>query len=372
MTRSFIALVKADMVNFSRSRIALFWTVAFPLLVLFAYMQLFAGAQLGQVDLVIKDYDKTAQSRDLTDSIIGILRHQDVVEIVRLPRASKDKTKRQIVMVIPERFADASAQGQTTLINIAASDASDPAVKATMGIMRSAVSTWNLAVSGEKQRAELFVAPSAAGAVHSARVDFIVAGLIVMIALSSALMGFAVPLTAAREFGLTRQQSLWPVDRRTILGAWAVSKLLIILGSTFILCLIARLQFGFGHDISFAGIVQGIVIIILATMCMLAIGLAIAARTKSTQTALVIANILYFVGLFTGDLIIPTGGLPAGLKTVLTMSPVNSFAHAIRASLAQSGAWFNFAPIIMPIIIFIVVGGAAFAFAVRNYQWSNR
>ena len=376
MINQFSALIRADLCSFSRSRISVFWTFAFPLLILVAYMQLFANPNLGEVSLIVDDRDQSATSADFARSVVGVMGRQDVVSVKRVeaPPPGASVGKRTIRILIPRDFGAVAADGRSIRIPVSAKERSDPAVRASLGILQGAVTTWNMAAAGEAPRALLQVSgPEGTKTSGQARVDYLVAGLIVMVALSSSLMGFAVPLVASREYGLTRQQSLWPVGRGLILAAWASSKLAVIVASAIMLCAVAAAFYDFGTGMSLGGLLVGTLVLLTATCCLLALGLAIASRSKSTQTALVVANALYFVGLFTGDLLIPTGGLPEGLRNVLAFSPVNAFAQALRSALgaadlreALSGdLWLALA-------VFLILGAGAFAFARRTYRWSAR
>ncbi|HYI39567.1 MAG TPA: ABC transporter permease [Allosphingosinicella sp.] len=375
MTSQFLALIWADLCTFRRSWIAVFWTFAFPLLILVTYMQLFAHPNLGEVSLIIDDRDRSATSRDFAQSVLGVMGRQDIISVKRIEATrSEPLGKRTLLIHIPRHFG-ATADGKGSMrIAVSVRERSDPAVRAALGILQGAVTTWNMAAAGEPARAILQISvPAGEEPDVEGRVNYLVAGLIVMVALSSSLMGFAVPLVASREHGLTRQQSLWPVGRGLILAAWASSKLAVILTSAMVLCAVAALFYGFGAGLGIGGVLVGGLVLLTGTCCLLSLGLAIASRSKSTQTALVIANALYFVGLFTGDLLIPTGGLPVGLQNVLAFSPINAFAQALRSSLGAADLREALSrDLWLALAVFLVLGASAFSFARKTYRWSAR
>jgi ABC-2 type transport system permease protein len=369
--KAFLTLVRADLITFSRSRVAVFWSLAFPLIVLVAYMHLFAAPRLGEVALAIRDQDQTATSHDFARSVAGILKRQDVVTIHLNPQSGEERA-RSVTIDVPRGFEAAATGTSSGQVAVTSTSRQDPAIAATLGILRSAVTSWNLAATGRPARAQLTFSAETDNE-RGDRADYIVAGLIVMIALSSSLMGFAVPLVAAREFGMTRQQSLWPVDRGTMLAAWIGSKLLTISTSAVFLGLVAHFAYGFANNVTPIGLLSAALVMVLATLSLLALGLAVASRTRSTQTALVLANMLYFLGLFTGDLLIPTGGLPGPLRAVLHASPVNNFAHALRSSLQlQTLHLPELIALATPLTAVAVIGIIGFGYASRVYQWSSR
>ena len=64
--KNLLHLVRADLALFLRGRLALFWTFAFPLLMLMMQMALFGQeAKLGPVTLVVHDMDRSAESASL-------------------------------------------------------------------------------------------------------------------------------------------------------------------------------------------------------------------------------------------------------------------------------------------------------------------
>lgn len=361
-SRAFYHLVKSDVLVFIRSRVGMFWTFAFPILALLAYVQLFSGPTLAGNTVVVSSERSTLAesytsllSRTLTDRGAAVAqspgRQQPIgrVHISTAPGSSREQLR---IDVTPT--------------------AGNPA---SFGLLAQTVSGFTGKWSARESRdlpAILSIADSQ-GTSPASRSTYIVPGLVVMVALSSALMGFAVPLVAAREFGITRQQSLWPVRAPRILLAWTISRFVVIAGSSALVIVFASMIYGFGGQSTAAGLMIAVLLLIIGSLTLLALGLVIAARVKSTQTALVISNIVYFCGIMTGNLIIPTSAFSPEMQSMLAYSPLNAVSDSMRIALTHTpGDSFWMEGLVSRVAIVIGFGVACFFIAATTYRWSAR
>lgn len=362
-SRAFFHLVWMDALVFSRSRVGMFWTFAFPLISLIAYVQLFTGPTLLGTSVVVRVSDRSPQLQSYSASLSSTLSKAGV--IVR--EAATHGETLAIVSIVHRSGTSADR----LLVKITPSGANPAAFGLLVQQTSNFTTEWNKEKNGPPSATIAIAADrTTASARHSA---YVVPGLLVMVVLSSALMGFAVPLVAAREFGLTRQQSLWPVPSMCMLAAWALSRLLIILTSAAIVIVTAVTFYGFGSNSTGVGFITAMFLLIVGSAALLSLGLLIGARVKSTQAALVISNAIYFMGIITGNLIIPTASFPASVQSMLVYSPLNAIGDAMRLALAQRSIGdFMSGAIPLRLIIMSMFGVVCFSIAASTYRWSSR
>lgn len=368
----YLAYIRVDVRLFLRSKPGVFWTFAFPILLLASYVFLFSRSSLGTVEVRVQDLDGGVHSASLVQRIEDGFGRQDTIDVRFLRTGDAGVVQgRGLGLVIPAGFSAAADAGRPTMITVSMGDAAEPAVKASAGLLQGAIAAWNRDMAGVVDRAvPQLVMPEAGGV--NARIDYLVTGLIVMIALSSAFMGFSVPLVVAREAGLTRQLSLWPLNHAGLLLAWAMSKMLVVFVSAGVLVTIATVFLGFGVGVRPAGLVAAVLVMMCGVGALLAIALLIASRSRSAQTTVIISNLIYFAGLFAGNLIIPLADLPGPARFLLSVSPINGFVGALREAMATPdlAAVLN-SSVPGSVLMLIAIGALAFFIGVRRFVWSQ-
>ena len=373
MRNPYWAFTRADVQLFLKSKVAVFWTLVFPILLLVAYATIFSKASLGELQVLVLNQDRGSQGASLMESVEQTFSLQDSISAEFIDVTERvEPTSKQILAVIPANFSQQIAAGDTVEIFVILGGSADIALMgASAGMIQGVVNNWGIAVTELPLPAKASISSLAT---EKAGVDmnYLVPGLIILIALSSSFMAFTVPLVAAREEGMTRQMYIWPVNHTGLLLAWALSKLIMVLIGTIFIVGFASLFFGFGAGVSFAGWVTAALVTTLGVCCFMGVAILLASWSRSIQSALMLGNLFYFVGIFTGNLIIPLTKLPAPFQFFLDVSPVNNFAAALRQCLEVD----SFSDVVvtasipLSIALFIIVGVVASVAGARGFKWS--
>lgn len=334
MTKILFHLIRADLALFCRGRLALFWTFAFPLLMLVMQMALFGqDVRLGPVTLAILDLDRSQHSQDYIRELTVGLRRQKTLEFTFQPPAAAAKA--DLTLTIPQGFAANVDAARGTVLELGGTLEAGPSYDAAYGMLRGYSDGYNLNGLRSAPRVSLS-APAARPASLDYRL-FLVTGLAGLIILSTSLMGFAAPLVAAREGGMFRMYQLFPMPTSVVVIAWCVSRLFIMLLASLLMFAIAWVLYGIRIEAGFSQLALALAILSLGSAAFLALGLLIAAFTKNVAATTMLCNLLYFPLLFSGNLMIPLGGLPGFLREALDYLPLNAMMDSIRRCLT-SGA----------------------------------
>lgn len=360
-------LVRADLALFLRGRLALFWTFAFPLLMLMMQMALFGQeAKLGPVTLAIRDMDHSAASAGYVRELARGLRLQNSVEfrvIDAVPGVQPD-----LELGIPAGFAQAVQEGRSTEMKLGTTLAAGPTLDASYGMLRGFSDAYNLAGLRNEPRVVLPLPSAPAAGALNYRL-FLVSGLAGLVILSTSLMGFAGPLVAAREGGMFRQYQLFPMPTGVVVLAWCLSRLVIIVLASSAMFAVAWAVYGVRLDAGLAGIAAAGGMLVLGCAAFLALGLLLAAVSRSVAGVTMLCNLLYFPLLFSGNLMIPLGGLPPLLRDVLEFLPLNAMMASIRRALSGGISWQGDA---YSIAVLAVMMSACLLLAVRRFGWTPR
>jgi len=380
-------LMASDLKLFARARVAMFWTFAFPLLLLLMQMALFGHtSSLGPVSFDIIDHDASGESRAYAQHLRSGLAHQKSVRFdlhptdgVVVDASSKSENKSEIkfevksdfnpdfLLTIPAGFADNIAHQKKTVIGLTTNLKEGAAYDASYGLLRALSNEYNLKAILTPQRVMLQTpvhpAPKLAYGLY------LVTGLTGMIILSSSLMGFASSLVAAREGGMFRLYQLFPMKTAIVVVAWWLSRLLVTLVASMFMLGIARLLYDIHIDASVGKLLLALLMLCLGTGAFLAIGMLVAALCPNVASVTMICNVMYFPLMFASNLMIPLDTLPKALRDVLALLPLNAMVDAIRGCLSNRLDWHILGYSAMASLLTLGVG---LVFSVKHFTWVPR
>ncbi|MFL6630844.1 MAG: ABC transporter permease [Massilia sp.] len=327
----FFELLRADFLILLRGRVGMFWTLAFPALMMVMQMTLFGGSpSLGPVNLTIVNSGASAEGLAYAEYLRDSLGKQTAVRAnVRI--AGANAAPADVVLVIPPDFAGHVGKGLTSRVAVNGTLGDPTTWNAVLGILRGMTDAYNIEASGKPRQVSLDVKKD--GFEKKDYTLFIVTGLAGMITLSTSLMGFAPVLVGAREGGMFKMYRLFPMWRGTVLLVWIVSRLLLTMLASALMFALATLLYKMRIDAPVVHIAGAFALLGAGVCAFLSIGMIIATWSTSVATATMIANLLYFPLLFSGNVIIPVSGLPRQIRELLGYLPLNALVENMRAML---------------------------------------
>lgn len=370
----FIYLLRSEIRLFARNRINLFWNLAFPLLLLVIEMSMFGhGSRLGPARVVIVDEAPSVQSQKYVSFLQDALAHQQSVQVnfSTLPVGQQVPNNTDAIITVPAGFSQAMDQQSSVRVNYHLREADTPLGNALGSMLRGMTSSYALSLTTVSPRiimqgeAVTSIGPSRA---HQNGI-FIVSGLVVMIILSTSFMGHAVPLVAAREGGLFRRYQLYPVAEGKMLGIWLCGRLIfMVLFSLFLLAL-ACLLYHIPVTIDLFGLSILVLLLAAGSAAFLSLGTLVATFATTLPTATMLANIIYFPLLFTGNLLIPTGGLPPVMQSLMQLMPVNTLVSNVRSLLTGTA---DATDLIKAIVMMLIIMAISLTIAWRYFNWGSK
>ena len=306
-TSPFRALSVAIAKGFLRDRMALFFSLVFPLMFLFLFGGVFANAgetrgdlvQVGSVPMVER---MPAEARKAFDEAFKVRRVPDRAEALEQVRKGD---------------ADAAIEmdGNTLVAHYTQTDQVKAAV--TQGTLKAFVDAANAAVSGT---------PPAFG-FRSVRVEdkslktiqFVTPGLLGWAVAMSAAFGAAATLQGWRQSKLLRRLQLSPVAPRTIVAArvWVTVAIALVQMAIFV-----------GLGASLLGLQlsgswwMSVPLLVCGTLAFMSIGLLAGAISKTTEGAVNMANFIVLPMAFLSGSFFPLDGTPDWLQAVSQSLPL--------------------------------------------------
>lgn len=354
----FWSLLQVDLASVFRHKAAVFWTFGFPLLSLIIFMSSFGDSgKLGPISVRFEDRDQSATSAAFVKHLQEVLKAQQAV-MVNINGKDDDI----ITLKVPQGFAERLQARQGVIVETSLAKPKSMAADVTLSILGAVADDYALRQLYQYRGIQLSLdAPRAPAKLPFAA--YLVTGLLCMVVVSTALLGFVVPLVASRQAGHYRVYALLPVSRLSVVMAFSVSKFIVIVCAGLALFGFGMLFYQLNLPLALGPWLQALLVLLLGVAGFLALGLVLAARVPNTEWATILCNVIYFPLIFLGNLFIPLDS--AGpLKQVLDWMPVNLFVQALRATLIQGESilaqpWF--------LLEFTVLTALAIAYASRAF-----
>lgn len=344
MTQSFslrrvLAMARKEWMHIGRDRITLYFALGMPivLLVVFGYAVSF---DLSGIRTVVVDEDRTAESRGLASHLFS----GSTFEEVQIPARADDAVAifrgrdASLVVVVPKGFGRRLAAGDAVHVQ-ALVDATD---NVTAGSILSYLARFAAAVNSADPRAARGAPPIDARVrtLYNPELEstvFLVPGLIALI---QAMMGVLLTaLAVAREWekGSMEQLLATPLSRQEIVlgkllpyfGIGLAQLLLILAVGTWLFDVPIRgsllLLFAMSSLFLLACLAQGLFI-------------SVVTRNQMVATQAAAATSILPAALLSG-LVIPVENMPAILRVVTQILPVQHFVRILRGIMLRGASW---------------------------------
>jgi ABC-2 type transport system permease protein len=310
-TRAFKALSLAIVKGFVRDRTSVFFAVIFPLMFLVLFGGLFGDPSQSKVELIqVGDVSLIDQlpkdARAAFDQAFDV-EHSDDLE------AAINKVRKGDADVAVEM------QGDTLVAHYTRTDQVKAAV--TQGTLQAFVDGTNVAqLSDAAGQPPMFDLKTESVEDDSLRtIQYYTPGLLGWAVAMSAAFGAAATIQGWRQSKLIRRLQLAPVSTRTVVGARVSVTVGIALVQLAIFVGIGVAAFGLTLTGSWW---MSVPLLVVGTMCFMAIGLLAGALTKTTEGAVNAANFMVLPMAFLSGSFFPLDGTPGWLQAFSVLLPL--------------------------------------------------
>jgi len=320
--------------SFYREKSAMFFTIAFPIILILVFGTIFMNQDNESFDLYVQDLDQTNSSAQLVETLQlnGRFKITKVDPAINATQYAKDN-KLNLVLVIPEgyerslvqrmTFRDPNASVAVTYIF----DSSSSSTSTKMQILQSVFGVVNQGMSGQPP----FIR-SAETSILTKKyrfIEFFVPGIIAMSVMTSSLSGAVNVNAELRQKGVIRKLSTTPITRTD----WILSNILY----QFILAVISTIAILLVSYAVFNVILQInawlLVFILLDVFAFAGIGMMLTRVAKDAESAAAAANAIMFPMMFLSGSFFPLEMMPGFLQTFARMLPLYYVNEGLRASM---------------------------------------
>lgn len=186
------------------------------------------------------------------------------------------------------------------------------------------------------------------------RVDSVTPRMFALAIMSSAFSGQAIALGFDRRYGVLKRLAATALPRWLLVAGRMASAVAIVIVQLVVLGVVAALLGWSPHP---AGVGWAVLLVVLGTLAFGALGVLLGGSVRAEIT-LAVANLVWFVLLMGGGIVVPVDSLPGGLSDVVMLLPSGALAEGLHTSLV-SGAAPGATPLLVLAVWAVVAGGVA-------------
>lgn len=188
------------------------------------------------------------------------------------------------------------------------------------------------------------------------KVDWVTPRIFALAVMSSAFTGQAIALGFDRRYGVLKRLSATALPRWLLVAGRIVAALVVVLLQVVVLGIVAAIL---GWSPSPAGVAEAVLLLVLGTLSFGALGVLLGGSLRA-EAVLALANIVWFVLLLAGGILLAPSALPSAAATIVELLPSGALAEGLRQALVDGTlAW-------EPVVVLIGWGVVAGAIATRT------
>ncbi|MCE0762989.1 ABC transporter permease [Pseudonocardia kujensis] len=186
------------------------------------------------------------------------------------------------------------------------------------------------------------------------RVNSVVPSVLALAVMSTAFTSQAIALGFDRRYGVIRRLAATALPRWLLVAGRLAAVLAVVVVQLVILGVVAALL-GWRPDA--AGLGWALLMVLLGCAAFGALGILLGGTLRA-EIVLAVANLVWFVLLLGGGIVIPLDQLPAGVAAVAGALPSGALAEGLRAPLV-AGSAPGIGPVLVLVAWAVVAGGVA-------------
>ncbi len=357
--------VKINTKRFFRDKLAIFFTVGFPLIFLFVFGNLNSGSSDLSFDVALIDQSKSS----FADEFVKSTEKSEVLKISKdatTLEQAKDKMSRSeldAAIVLPEDFGEIkegtnTPSGQAKVIYTQNNEQSGRALSSILdaqfkGINAQFVKTDTpFTVSSEQLNERSLSA-----------FDYTFAGLLGFAIIGMGIFGPVNVFPELKKMGILRRLSttplrVWQYFLATMVGQAAIGLLS--------LAVMFAVAIGFFHLQVVGNYFELALFLVLGIITILGIGLALGGWAKNERQAAPLSNIIVFPMMFLSGTFFPRFIMPEWLQNVSTFLPLTPIIDGIRLITTEGKHLIDIAPQLGLIGIWLIV---IYFIAFKVFRW---
>jgi ABC-2 type transport system permease protein len=320
--------------SFYREKTAVFFRIAFPVILILVFGTIFMERENSIFDLDLQDLDQTKSSAQLVKAIelSGRFKITRVVPAISATKYAQDN-KRNLVLIIPKGCEDSLMQRMgpgdpnASVTLTAIHDPSSFGVTTKMQVLNMVLAGINQEMSGNPP----FI-KSAETSILTKKyrfIEFFIPGIIAMAVMTASLFGAVNVNAELRQKGVIRKLSTTPITHTDWVLSNVLYQVILAVLSTVVILLVSYAVFNVNLRIN----AWLPVFVVLAVFAFVGLGMILTRFAKEAESAAAAANALMFPMMFLSGTFFPVEMMPEFLQKFARILPLYYVNEGLRASM---------------------------------------
>jgi len=303
-----------------RNRTTIFWTLAFPIIMMVLFGGIFGFFQGSRTEVFIQNEDVSGGiPSNLSVRLVNLLESSDLLDLKTLD--STDLTGISHILVIPNGFEEDVRRGGAVLT---LKETGRVSVAETLG---SILDTMNIEVSGASRLITL------RGEILASRgsltfVEFLMPGIIGITIMSGGVFGAIHTNTKYRANHVLRKLATTPLRKSEWIGGMMIYQLVLSVIATVIIISVAFVIFG----LTLIPHVVAILVLLSGALAFPGIGMLLAKFVPDEESAEATGNVVTFPMMFLSGTFFPLAVMPEPLQVLARIFPLTYLNEGLRAA----------------------------------------
>lgn len=345
--RRILAMTVASIKMIVRDRMALFFSLAFPIVFMTLFGLIFGNAGSSRPDLNVVGKGPLVTALERSKAVVLHVRTDGQAALKRVRDGDETGT-----LIVSGHNAHLYFQASSTV--------EGPILQA---IVQGVADNLNLRANGRPPA--VAITTSSVEDRNLGYIDYLVPGLLAMAISQSAVFGIAFALVAFRAKGILRRLRLTPMPLAEFATARVLMALFLALAQAVVLLAVGR--FAFGVTIS-GNLLALIPLIVLGALCFISIGLLVGSIAKTEDAAAAMANIVTLPMTFLAGVFFPLNSAPGVVQAVAKVLPLTYLADGLRGVAVRDHSFMWTLPKLGVLAAFTVV---IVGISLRSFRWSS-
>jgi ABC-2 type transport system permease protein len=355
MRSRILVALKGEVKTFYRNKSTMFWTIAFPVLLILLFGAIFSGGVTGDVEMSVQDLSDTDDSHAFIQSLVdtGAVKITNISKEADIDQYIKDNSP-YAVLIIPANFSQAfpGTQQQEAQLQLR-TDPSNSASGIAYSIVSGVASQYNLYFAQGTNW--ITVTNSDITQTGFTYIDFFIPGVIALTSMTTTIFWMVSVMTRYRTNGIFKKLTTTPITRYEWLTTQILWQLVVVFMSVAVIILVGILVF----DMHLTLTPLAILVIIMSSALFSSMGMIIARFIHDEETASTAANAITFPMMFLSGIFFNLAFMPEWLVAIAKLLPLYYVGEALRNTMVyenQAAAVNNALIVLVLAVIFFVAG----------------
>ena len=353
-----LAVTKASLVATFRSPQSIFFSLFFPIVLIWIFGSLGGGSGLPSVDAA------WGQKLDSSSVIYQAVANNPMIHFIDPTKkdVEEELSKGRIAAVIDIEGQSNDAPYTVHLRTSSASQRDFAQLKSILGTIIHSLDTT--LYKGQKTVATV-TATQMEGRKYK-MIDFFLPGMIGFSLIGSAVFGIAFLFYSLRETLVLKRMYATPIKRGYIILGESISKVLFQLLTVVVLIAFGYFMYSFTLANGIVTFVNMLILSFLGLLVFMGFGFLISGISKNQNVIPIYANLFMFPQYFLSGTFFPKSALPAGIQPFLQFLPLTALNDSLRNVAFEGSSLWSCWP---QMLIMLVWGVAVYAVTAKLFKW---